>query len=203
MEISLQKTETMVLDPRRSKAAQHSRGGSIQSASQPTAIMPLLSLLLIAVLAIALPLPPAVCIIAATGLCCCVLLVRLLLTLSYSLSSHSPPLPAAIPISLPPTPPALHRQQPAANHHHKPPNAQPQLQGPGYDLKLPRQIPGSNPWIRIVVNLGRTRFFPDSGFFHPVRRSGVIPITVLHRPCLCLYAFCRMYSLLREPGRHS
>jgi hypothetical protein len=28
MEISLQKTEAMVLDPRRSKAAQHSRGGS-------------------------------------------------------------------------------------------------------------------------------------------------------------------------------
>jgi hypothetical protein len=129
MEISLQKTETMVLDPRRSKAAQHSRGGSIQSASQPTALMTLLSLLLIAVLAITLPLPPAVCIIAATGLCCCVVLMRILLALSYSLSSHSPPLPAAIPTSLPPAPPtALRRQQPAANHHHQPPNAQPQLQ---------------------------------------------------------------------------
>jgi hypothetical protein len=32
IEMSLQKTEAMVLDPRRSKAAQHSRGGSIQSA---------------------------------------------------------------------------------------------------------------------------------------------------------------------------
>ncbi len=64
MEISLQKTEAMVLDPRRSKAAQPSRDGSIQSAPQPGVLMPLLSLLLIAVLAIALPLPPAVCIIA-------------------------------------------------------------------------------------------------------------------------------------------
>ena len=51
--------------------------------------------------------------------------VRILLALSYSLSSHSPPLPAAIPTSLPA---ALRRQQPAANHHHQPPNAQPQLQ---------------------------------------------------------------------------
>ena len=125
MEISLQKTEAMVLDPRRSKAAQPSRDGSIQSAPQPGVLMPLLSLLLIAVLAIALPLPPPVCIIAATGLCCCVVLVRILLALSYSLSSHSPSLPAAIPTSLPA---ALRRQQPAANHHHQPPNAQPQLQ---------------------------------------------------------------------------
>jgi hypothetical protein len=125
MEMSLQKTETMVLDPRRSKAAHHSHSGSIQSAPQPTALMPLLSLLLMAVLAIALPRPPAVCIIAATGLCCFVVLVRILLALSYSLSSHSPPLPAAICTSLPA---ALRRQQPAANHNHQPPNAQPQLQ---------------------------------------------------------------------------
>ncbi len=122
MEISLQKTKAMVLDPWHSKAAQHSLGGSIQSALQPTTLMPLLSLLLIAVLAIALPLPPAVCIIAATGLFCCVVLVRILLALAYSLSSHSPPLPA-IPTSLPPAPAAaLRRHQPAANHHHQPPS---------------------------------------------------------------------------------
>jgi hypothetical protein len=87
--------------------------------------MPLLSLLLIAVLAFALPLPPTVRVIAATGLCCCVLLVRILLALFYSLSSHSPPLPAAIPTALSA---ALRRQQTAAFHHHQPPNAQLQLQ---------------------------------------------------------------------------
>ncbi len=90
--------------------------------------MPLLSLLLIAVLATALPLPPAVCIIVATGLYCCVVLVRILLALSYS-----PSLPAAIPTSLPAAlpaapPAALRRQQPAANHLHQPPTTQPQLQ---------------------------------------------------------------------------
>jgi hypothetical protein len=66
MESSLQKTEPMVLDPQRSKGAQHSSGGSIQSAPQLTALMALLSLLLIVVLAFALPLPPAVYVIAAT-----------------------------------------------------------------------------------------------------------------------------------------
>jgi hypothetical protein len=108
-----------VLDPRRSKAARHSRGGSVQLAWHPTALMPLLSLLLISVLATALPLPPAVCIIAVTGLCCCVVLVRILLALSYS-----PSLPAAIPTTLPAAlSAALCRQQPAANHHRPLPTA--------------------------------------------------------------------------------
>jgi hypothetical protein len=74
--------------PRCSKAAQHSPGGSIQSASQSAALVPLLSLLLIAVLAIALPLHPAVCSIAATGLCYCVVLVRILLALLQVVKPH-------------------------------------------------------------------------------------------------------------------
>jgi hypothetical protein len=112
MEISLQKTEPMELDPWRSKAAQHSRGGSIQSAPQlwlqPTALMPLLSLLLIAVLATALPLPPAACIISATGLCCCVVLVRILLALSTACqaTAHRSPPPSPPPFP-PPFPPPL------------------------------------------------------------------------------------------------
>jgi hypothetical protein len=97
MEISLQKTEGIMLDPRRGKAAQHSIGGSTQSAQQPTALMPLLSLLLIVVLAIALPLPPAVCVLAATGLglCCFMAVLGIRFSISYSLSSlpqrSSPP----------------------------------------------------------------------------------------------------------------
>jgi hypothetical protein len=53
MEISLHKTEAMVLDPRRSKAARHSHGGSVQPAWHPTALMPLLSMLLISAAAAA------------------------------------------------------------------------------------------------------------------------------------------------------
>jgi hypothetical protein len=86
--------------------------------------MPLLGLLLVAVLAIALPLPHAVCIIASTGLCCCVVLVRVLIALFYIMSSYIPLLPAAIPTALLA---ALRRQQPAANHNHQLPNAQLQL----------------------------------------------------------------------------
>ncbi len=59
-------------------------GGRTQSEQQPTALMPVLSLLLVEVLAIALPVPPAVCVIAATGLraCCWVDTLRILLSLS-------------------------------------------------------------------------------------------------------------------------
>ena len=71
-----------------------------------------------------------------------------------------------------------------------------------WDGSIPYLIPYQSHVSGNGVNLGRTRFFPDSGFFHPVRRSGVIPIAV-STALLCLYAFCSMYSLLREPGRHS
>jgi hypothetical protein len=54
----------------------------------------------------------------------------------------------------------------------------------------------------IVVNLGRTRCFPDSGFFHPVRRLRGDSHNGSPPPCHACVHFCSMYSLLREPGRH-